>query len=198
MNNSRPTPYARLLLLTAACFFLTLASASAHTAHGTGWAAGFLHPWSGWDHLLALFAVGLWASQSGLREGFIYPLTFLVAMALGGLWGMSGMGLAGFEVGILLSLVGFGALIATGSRIPLVAGMLIAAAFALFHGYAHGVEMPSGNSATIYSFGFLVSSAAISLLGVSLGLALRKLHLPVLVRWCGVSIVVVAAIIAIS
>jgi urease accessory protein len=158
------------LTLLAAVLLLP-APALAHVGDGLhhGLMAGFLHPFSGVDHLLAMVMVGLWAGLLGGTARLALPGAFLGAMALGGVLGMAGLALPGVEAGILASVVVLGALAALTVRLPLGAGMALVAVFGLLHGHAHGTEMLAGSAVT-YAFGFLVGTAVLHGAGLALAL----------------------------
>ena len=150
-------------------------TAQAHTfgVPGTGLAAGFAHPFGGLDHLLAMVAVGLWAVELGGRAVWQVPATFVAVMIAGALAGMSGVPLPSAEVGIAASLLVLGALVATAARLPAMLGTALVAVFALFHGHAHGSEMPATVSAGLYGLGFALATAGLHGIGIGLGLWLR-------------------------
>lgn len=160
--------------------------ALAHTGVGAvhGFGAGLLHPLFGLDHLLAMVAVGLWAGLTGGRARLAYPLAFIGMMVLAGLWGMSGAALPGVEIGIAVSVVVLGLAIALRATPPLAAGAAACAIFAIFHGHAHGAELPQGASGLGYALGFVVATAALH--GAGLGLAgLLAARAPLLARVAG-------------
>lgn len=146
-------------------------------AHGGGAGTGFLtglgHPVGGLDHMLAMVAVGLWAAQAGGRARWAVPAAFVGVMALGGLAGIVGLPLPGVELGIAGSVLAFGLLVAFARRLPLPAGLALTAAFALFHGHAHGTEMAAGGSVALYAAGFMLATAALHGVGVLVGEARR-------------------------
>jgi urease accessory protein len=144
--------------------------ALAHTGAGAthGFGAGLAHPLTGVDHLLAMVAVGLWAGLVGGRARFAYPAAFLGMMVLAGFWGMSGASLPGVETGIAVSVVILGLAIALKAAPPLAAGAAACAIFAIFHGHAHGAELPDGGGWFGYGFGFLLSTAALHASGLAL------------------------------
>ncbi len=153
---------------------LFAAEAQAHVGvHGVGLAAGMMHPFSGLDHLLAMIAVGAWAAQQGGRARWAVPLAFVAMMVAGGAWGGLGNWLPGIESGIAASVLVLGLLIAFSARLPLAAGMALAGAFALFHGYAHGAEMPAIANAWLYALGFVLSTALLHAAGLGAGLAIK-------------------------
>ena len=159
------------IALTTLSLLAISPAAFAHPGHlvGNGFTAGLLHPFTGMDHLLAMIAVGLWAAQRGGRYRFVIPASFVAMMALGAVAGVSGIGLPLVEPGILGSLIVFGLLIALDARLPLAAGMAVIGGFALFHGYAHAVEMPSQAHLAVFGSGMLLSSIALHLVGIGTG-----------------------------
>ena len=160
--------------------------ALAHTGVGAvnGFGAGLLHPLFGIDHVLAMVAVGLWAGLTGGRARLAYPLAFVGMMVLSGLWGMSGAQLPGVEIGIAVSVVVLGLAIALRATPPLAAGAAACAIFAIFHGHAHGAELPQGSSGLGYALGFVLATAALH--GAGLGLAgLLAARAPLLARVAG-------------
>jgi urease accessory protein len=160
--------------------------ALAHTGVGAahGFGGGLLHPLFGLDHVLAMVAVGLWAGLTGGRARLAYPLAFVGMMVLSGLWGMSGAALPGVEIGIAVSVVVLGLAIALRATPPLAAGAAACAIFAIFHGHAHGAELPQGASGLGYALGFVLATTALH--GAGLGLAeLLAARAPLLARVAG-------------
>lgn len=160
--------------------------ALAHSGAGAvhGFEAGLLHPLFGLDHVLAMVAVGLWAGLTGGRARLAYPLAFVGMMILAGLWGMSGAQLPGVEIGIAVSVVVLGLAIAVKATPPLAAGAAACAIFAIFHGHAHGAELPDGSSGLSYAIGFVLATAALH--GAGLGLAgLLAVRAPLVARIAG-------------
>ncbi len=148
------------------------ATAFAHTGTEiTGFTAGILHPLTGLDHLLAMVAVGLWASQIGKKAIWMLPTSFVTVMVLGALLPLFQINLPYVEVGILLSVLVLGGLIA--AALPMVLSVVIVGFFGLFHGYAHGIEA-STLSAT-YITGFVLATAILHITGVIVGINLHKL-----------------------
>jgi urease accessory protein len=148
------------------------AAALAHSAGasaGAGFGAGFLHPLTGIDHVLAMLAVGLWGAQLGPPAIWALPVGFPLVMALGGVAGIAGLPLPSVEAGIALSVVVLGAMIAFDRRPPLAVAWSIVAFFALFHGYAHGRELPGHADALAYSAGFVLATGLVHLTGVAIG-----------------------------
>lgn len=156
-------------------FFLA-GAAQAHTfgAHGAGFGAGIAHPFLGPDHLLAMLAVGVWAAQLGGSALWRVPLTFMAMMALGGAIAFAGVALPAVETGIAGSVLILGLLIAAAARFPVPASMLLVGAFAVFHGHAHGGELPQSASAMLYGLGFLLATGALHAAGAGLGTLLAR------------------------
>ncbi|MBV5261523.1 HupE/UreJ family protein [Synechococcus moorigangaii CMS01] len=150
------------------CFSLpTMAIAHVGGHETAGFWYGFQHPLGGLDHLIAMLAVGIWAVQLEDKQARIFlPLSFLGLMLLGGLLGMVGMALPGIEVGIIFSDLLLGCLIFFGARLPVAWSSLIIGALAVFHGYAHGAEMPANAQSVQYALGFLSGTASLHLIGM--------------------------------
>ena len=164
---------------TLATLFLALlpTAALAHVGVGdtSGFAHGFLHPVSGIDHVLAMVAVGLFAAQLGGRALWLVPAAFVGTMALGGVLGLAGVALPFVEIGIALSVVVLGLAIASGWNHSLVVAMALVGFFAVFHGHAHGAEMPETASGLLYGLGFLLATATLHGAGVGFGLLLGRI-----------------------
>jgi urease accessory protein len=165
-----------LRLSAAAALALIPAIASAHPGHegAAGLAHGFMHPLGGIDHILAMVAVGLIAARLGGRALWLVPASFVITMAVAGLAGMAGIGLAHAEAGIALSLLVLGAMIALRLTVPVAAAMALVGFFAIFHGYAHGAEMPETVSGLAYGAGFLAATGLLHGLGIALGLTIDQ------------------------
>ncbi len=161
-----------LLLLLAPSMALAHSGPAGHTH---GFVHGFLHPLGGLDHVLAMVAVGLLAAHLGGRALLLVPASFVSLMALGGALGFTGIALPYAELAIALSVVVLGALVAFRANLPLALASLIAGGFAIFHGYAHGAELPVGASSLSYAAGFLIATALLHLSGIALGLGFAKL-----------------------
>jgi urease accessory protein len=165
--------------LAAAVFALVTIAvptvASAHPGHeGAGFVHGLLHPLGGVDHILAMLAVGLFAGRLGGRALWLVPASFVTAMGLAGVIGMTGFTLPYVEAGIALSILVLGAAIAFETTMPVAAAMALVAFFAVFHGYAHGAEMPETMSGLAYGGGFLAATAALHAAGIGLGLLIGR------------------------
>jgi len=161
----------------AVALALVLSPVAAFAHEETGQAAGLLaglsHPLSGLDHVLAMIAVGLWGAVLGPPAIWVLPVAFPIVMAFGGLMGLLGFPLPGVEIGIAVSAVVLGALVLAEVRPPLWLAALIVAFFAIFHGHAHGRELPQGTSALLYSLGFVVATGLLHAVGIGLGVAHR-------------------------
>ncbi len=152
-------------------------AAYAHTGVGdaSGFVHGFMHPIGGLDHVLAMVTVGLFAAHLGGRALWLVPASFVTMMAAGGALGFYGVNLPFIEVGIALSVVVLGAVVALQANLPLAAAMGLVGLFAIFHGHAHGAEMPMNVSAAGYGAGFLIATALLHATGIGIGLSLGKL-----------------------
>ncbi len=142
-----------------------------------GAAAGFLtglrHPISGLDHVLAMISVGLWGAQLGAPAVWLLPVTFPMVMAFGGFLGLVGIPLPGVEFGIALSAIMLGLMVAGEVRPPLAVAAVLVGFFAVFHGHAHGTELPAGQSGLTYSIGFVVATGCLHAVGIAIGLVHR-------------------------
>jgi urease accessory protein len=163
------------IVLLALVLMAWQGNAEAHIVAGeaTGFFSGVLHPISGLDHILAMISVGVWGAQLGAPAIWILPVNFPVMMAFGGLLGFLGVALPAAEIGIALSVVVLGAAVMLEARPPLPVVMAIVAFFAIFHGYAHGTELPRGENALLYSLGFVVATGSLHLVGITIGLIHR-------------------------
>ena len=170
-----------------------LATSGAAQAHTLGlphldFAAGLGHPVSGVDHILAMVAVGLWATQLGGRALWSVPLAFVLVLAFGAALGFLGVQLPLIEFGIAGSVLILGVLVALAPRWPLAASITLVGLFAVFHGYAHGAEMAVGASALWYSLGFLLATALLHGSGIGLGLLAQRASAAAWLRLGGVAI----------
>lgn len=143
------------------------------TAHG--FAHGFVHPFGGLDHLLAMVAVGILAWQLGGRALWLLPTSFLTVLAAGGALALTGVTLPLVEVGVATSVIALGVMVALGFRAPIVIAVALTGLFALFHGYAHGAEMPAGASGSAYAAGFMLATALLHLSGIAIGILAGRL-----------------------
>ena len=156
----------RMFILAALGLFADNALAHTGVHSGSGFAGGFAHPMLGVDHLLAMIAIGVWAAQQGGRALWAVPATFVAVMVLGGLVALMGLALPHIETGIALSVLVLGLLIAFQRNWPVTGGMAIAAVFALFHGYAHGLEMPQTASPLLFAAGFVLATSLLHGVGI--------------------------------
>lgn len=189
------------LLLTAICAICLLpVSALAHTGAGqsAGFSAGFIHPAGGTDHLLAMLAVGLWAAQMGGRAAWAVPGAFVGMMLAGGVLGMSGVHVPYLEAGIMVSVLVLGVLIAGAFKLPLAISGMLAGIFAVFHGHAHGAEMPIAVGAVAYGAGFALTTALLHAAGILAGTGLRKLNIEKITRFAGGAIALGGIYLAVS
>jgi urease accessory protein len=166
----------RRALITGLLLFAST-GAYAHTGVGTtsGFAHGFAHPMGGIDHVLAMVAVGLFAAHLGGRALWAVPLSFVTMMAAAGAAGMGGLALPFVEIGIGLSVVVLGAAVASRLHLPTVAAMALVGLFAIFHGHAHGAEMPETASGFEYALGFVFATAGLHGCGIGLGLVFGRI-----------------------
>ena len=167
-------PRTAFRLFVTVVLLLAPSIAFAHPGHGgdSSLLAGLIHPFGGIDHLLAMTAVGLFAAQLGGRALWAVPATFVAVMAFGGIFGAAGVSLPFVETAIALSVVVFGFVIFSGTAPPVLAAMALVGIFAIFHGYAHGSEMPVAGSGVLYGTGFMVATALLHGFGITLGLAI--------------------------
>jgi urease accessory protein len=170
LNLIKPVCGRRLCVLALALALIPAAvMAHEETGKAAGFLAGLLHPVSGLDHVLAMVAVGLWGAVLGAPALWVLPIAFPLVMALGGLLGLLGMGLPYVEVAIALSALVLGAMVLLEVRPPLAIAGTLVAFFAIFHGHAHGSELPPGTNALLYSLGFVLATGLLHLAGIGLG-----------------------------
>jgi len=170
-------------------------SAGAHTETGTvgGLINGLRHPVSGLDHVVAMVAVGLWGAFLGAPAMWLLPVVFPVVMAFGGALGVLGIPLPGVEIGIALSGIILGGMVAFAARPPLWVCAVIVGVFGIFHGHAHGTELPEAANALTYAVGFVVATGLLHLCGIAFGLLVHWPWGRILVRGGGVAISLVGA-----
>lgn len=166
---TRSIPVLIFLLLCAPTAF-------AHPQKGdaVGFLTGFRHPISGLDHVLAMVAVGLWGAQLGRPAIWLLPVAFPMVMATGGMLGLMGVPLPGTEYGIALSAIMLGAAVMLEVRPPLAVAAILVGVFAIFHGHAHGTELPAGQSALLYSMGFVIATGCLHAVGIGIGTVHRS------------------------
>lgn len=163
------------LMWIAGLGLLLASNAQAHSAAeiGGGFISGLLHPVLGWDHVAAMIAVGLWGAFLGNPALWLLPVVFPLVMALGGALGLAGIPIPSVEIGIALSALVLGVMIVLAARPPLWLAGIIVAVFAIFHGHAHGTELPEAASPLAYSLGFVIATGMLHLAGIGFGLLAR-------------------------
>jgi urease accessory protein len=187
----RKNPVIRTMTWAIGAFFIpSLAHAHVGLARASGVLSGLLHPLTGIDHIAAMVAVGLWAAQLGGRALWTAPLSFMAAMSVGGVIGATGFPVSFIEPGIVASLLVLGLLVAAAVRLPVVMSSVLVGLFAVFHGCAHGVEMPVTASGLTYGIGFLFATGMLHGCGIVLGLLAQKTSRHHLIRYAGGAVVV--------
>jgi urease accessory protein len=172
-----------------AFFLLTASPALAHSGDvAGGFVGGFSHPLLGLDHIAAMVAVGLWGAFLGPPAIVILPVVFPLVMAAGGVLGILGVPLPGAELLIALSAVVLGAMVAMAAKPPLWVAAILVGGFAIFHGYAHGAELPPAADAVAYSAGFVIATGLLHLAGIAFGLLTRWPSGRIAVRAAGAAI----------
>jgi urease accessory protein len=172
---TRSVPAMRRWLIVPALLLTLPTLAQAHPQAGNigGFVSGFLHPLTGLDHIAAMVAVGLWGAYLGAPAIWMLPVIFPMVMAFGGALGVLGVPMPGVELGIALSGILLGAMVLFAARPPLwIAGVLVGT-FAIFHGHAHGTELPHAANAITYAVGFVIATGLLHLCGITLGLLVR-------------------------
>lgn len=161
--------------------------AFAHPQQGEakGFVTGFQHPISGLDHVLAMVAVGLWGAQLGSPSIWLLPVAFPMVMAFGGMLGLMGVPLPGVEYGIAASAILLGAAVLFEVRPPLAVAAVLVGIFAIFHGHAHGTELPPGQSGLLYSMGFVIATGCLHAVGITMGAVHRWVWGQRLLRFAG-------------
>jgi urease accessory protein len=181
----RPTQPRLLTLAVGLAAWGAAGGALAHPGHPghetLGLWAGFAHPWSGWDHVLAMTAVGLWAALRGGRSLLLWPAAFLLAMAAG--FNLGGLNASLVEAGVLASVVALGALVAANPARATITGLAVVEAAGALHGMAHAADV--GHGASGFALGILIGTASLQGLGLAMGMLLRRVSGPRLLRWAG-------------
>ncbi len=173
MNATRETSTRLLLLLFTFLLYAEELQAHVNKGEAVSFLSGFKHPVSGLDHVVAMVAVGLWGAQLGAPAIWVLPVAFPMVMAFGGMLGLLGVPLPGMEIGIAASAILLGAAVMMELRPPLALAALLVGFFAIFHGYAHGSELPAGESGLLYSLGFVMATGCLHAVGISIGLIHR-------------------------
>jgi urease accessory protein len=183
----RKSACAALVLFVLTCFS---SAALAHVGDHShmSFAEGLAHPFTGLDHMLAMVAVGLWASQLGRPALWLLPAVFPLVMAIGAVFGMSGRELPLLEIGIAGSVIVLGAAIALALRPSLVLSAALVAGFALLHGYSHGAELPADVSGLTFAIGFIAATLVLHAIGIGLGLLADRIPVHYLARSAGAAI----------
>jgi len=174
MKPSRGFQYARCSMLIVACFLCAQSTyAHAHKGEAVSFLSGLKHPLSGLDHIVAMIAVGLWGAQLGAPAIWVLPIAFPMVMALGGMLGLLGVPLPGIEFGIAASAILLGATVLMEVRPPIGFAAALVGFFAIFHGCAHGSELPVGENGLLYSIGFVIATGCLHGVGITIGVVHR-------------------------
>lgn len=160
---------ALIVIVFTAFFAVSPAEAHIFGAAGAGFLEGLAHPLIGVDHILAMVAVGVWASQLGRPAWWVLPIVFPIAMVLGGILGWLEAPMPAIELGIALSVLVLGLVIGLSAKPGLLVSVPLVAVFAIFHGYAHGVELPEAASPLFYGLGFTLSTGSLHIAGLVIG-----------------------------
>ena len=192
MNTGKAT---RLSIVTILALAVSVSTAAAHSGEGinTGFASGFWHPILGWDHVVAMVAVGLWGAFLKSPAIWVLPITFPLVMAIGGAFGVIGVPLPAVETGIALSGVVLGLMVAFAARPPLWVAAAMVGVFAIFHGHAHGAELPDAFNAYGYAVGFVVGTGLLHLAGIGFGFLTKSATGTKIVRGAGGVIAAIGA-----
>ena len=163
------------IVLLALAMMAWVPVAQAHMGNGAvgGFSAGFMHPMLGWDHVIAMVAVGLWGAFLGMPALWVLPVVFPLVMAFGGALGVMGVPLPGVETGIAVSAIALGGMVAGAVRPPIWVAAVIVGSFAIFHGHAHGTELPNAADPVAFSLGFVIATGLLHLCGIAIGLLAR-------------------------
>lgn len=181
-----------LSVLVSSILFLPVAEAHTLGTEGAGLVAGLAHPLMGLDHLLAMIAIGIWAWQLGGRAVWFVPVTFVSMLSIAATFGLSGFSLPLVEPAIACSLLILGLLIAGSVRLPLIASVCLVGLFAVFHGYAHGLELPQAASPVHYGIGFIMATALLHGLGICFAHSSRQYN--IIQRIMGCSLIVASGL----
>jgi urease accessory protein len=169
--NNRKSLHSFIWLSAIAGFLIFISPAQAHVEQGqaVGFVTGLEHPWSGLDHVLAMIAVGLWGAQLGNPALWLLPVTFPMVMAMGAMMGLLGIPVPGIEIGIAVSAILLGAMVLGEVKPRLFLAAVMVGFFAIFHGHAHGTELPAGQSGLLYSMGFVIATGVLHGIGILTG-----------------------------
>ena len=185
MRNRQQASVRWIAVLLPMLLWAQIAFAHPQAGEAKGFLTGFRHPISGLDHVLAMVAVGLWGAQLGNPAIWLLPVAFPMVMAFGGMLGLMGVPLPGVEYGIAASAILLGAAVLFEMRPPLVLAAVLVGIFAIFHGHAHGTELPPGQSGLLYSMGFVIATGCLHAVGISIGAVHRWLWGQRLLRFAG-------------
>jgi urease accessory protein len=190
IDRDRAFPPRWQTLVVAALATLLPSQAWAHegSAAAGGFVSGLTHPLFGLDHVVAMVAVGLWGGQLKKPAIWLLPVTFPIVMAIGGMLGARGVPLPAVEVGIAGSAIVLGIMVAASVKPPLWVAALIVGSFAIFHGHAHGTELPESGTPLAYGAGFVISTGLLHAIGITIGLLVRWESGEKFVRVCGAAI----------
>lgn len=197
------------VMLAGIAQLCTATAALAHPGHPggepvvAGFAGGFAHPFGGFDHLMAMLAVGLWAVQYAARANktaalWLLPASFVAAMAGGFALGLAGLALPGVEAGIALSVLLLGLIVAFAVRPPLPVALAVAALFAVFHGHAHATELGDASQAISYAAGMVLATALLHGFGLAAARLAQQFALPALTRAAGVAVALAGVVILVG
>jgi len=175
MSFNRGKDFALRCAYVFSALALAASPALAHTTKGlgVGFVSGFTHPLTGLDHILAMVAVGIWGTQLGKPAIWMLPVTFPLLMSFGGALGVRGVPLPGVEIGVAAAAAVLGLMIVLAARPPIALAAVLVGFFAIFHGYAHGIELPKAAYPLAYGVGFVLSTGLLHLTGIALGLMER-------------------------
>lgn len=161
------------LVMAALAFSISAASAHEGGGAGGGLVTGFLHPILGWDHVAAMVAVGLWGAFLGKPAIWQLPVIFPLVMVIGGILGVAGIPVPQVETGIAASALVLGVMVLLAVQPPLWVAWVLVGVFAIFHGHAHGTELPEATSAITYSIGFVIGTGLMHMIGIGFGVLAR-------------------------
>jgi urease accessory protein len=175
----------RLVLTLLGLLLAATAHAHSDQVASGGFLAGYLHPLTGFDHMLAMVSVGIWGATLGAPLLWALPVAFPMFMVVGGVLGILGVPLPYVETGVAISVIVLGAVILADWRAPVPVAIAIVAAFGLLHGHAHGTELPGSAAPAAYSAGFVVSTGLLHLAGIAIGTVRGRSFGPPLLRATG-------------
>jgi urease accessory protein len=173
MNALKETVRGFATLVFMLLLYAQVTQAHVNKGEAVSFLSGLKHPISGLDHVVAMIAVGLWGAQLGAPAIWVLPVAFPMVMACGGLLGLLGLPLHGVDIAIAASAMLLGAAVMVELRPPIALAALLVGFFAIFHGYAHGSELPAGESGLLYSLGFVAATGSLHAVGISIGLVHR-------------------------